>query len=66
MGNWTGGEKVRIWFGDPIDLSDFYTRGDSVRTHKEIADHLMEQIAQLGREDKQWVEQQGSDEGTVL
>jgi len=21
IGNWTGGEKIRIWFGDPIDFS---------------------------------------------
>jgi hypothetical protein len=24
LGNWTGGEKVRIWFGEQIDLSAFY------------------------------------------
>src|SRR6476469_7045380 len=45
MGNWRGGEKVRIWFGEPIDLSEFYKRGDRIRTHKEIADHLMITIA---------------------
>lgn len=65
LGNWTGGEKVRIWFGEPIDLSDFYTRRDSVRTHKEIADHLMDRIEELGSKDKQWVEQGEADEGTV-
>jgi 1-acyl-sn-glycerol-3-phosphate acyltransferase len=65
MGNWTGGEKVRIWFGEPIDLSEFYPRRDSVRTHKQIADHLMERIADLGRRDREWTEQQGRDEGTV-
>jgi 1-acyl-sn-glycerol-3-phosphate acyltransferase len=66
LGNWTGGEKVRIWFGEQIDLSDFYTRRDSVRTHKEIADHLMERIRELGLKDKQWIEQGEADEGTVL
>ena len=45
-----GGEKVRIWFGEPIDLSEFYLRGDRIRTHKEIADHLMTKIARTGGE----------------
>ena len=53
MGNWRGGEKVRIWFGEQIDLSDFYERSDRLRTHKQIADHLMTKIAELGQQDKQ-------------
>jgi len=53
MGNWRGGEKVRIWFGEQIDLSDFYERSDRLRTHKEIADHLMTKIAELGQQDKE-------------
>lgn len=52
LGNWTGGPKVRIWFGRPIDLSSFYEKGDRIRTHKEIADHLMSKIAELGEEDR--------------
>lgn len=52
MGNWTGGPKVRIWFGEPIDLSEFYAKGDRIRTHKEIADFLMTKIAELGVEDR--------------
>lgn len=51
LGNWTGGEKVRIWFGEEIDLSEFYEKGDRLRTHKEIADHLMSKIAELGKKD---------------
>jgi 1-acyl-sn-glycerol-3-phosphate acyltransferase len=47
LGNWTGGEKVRIHFGKPIVLDEFYERADRLRTHKEIADHLMEKIAEL-------------------
>ncbi len=54
IGNWTGGPKVRIWFGAPIDLGQFYEKGDRLRTHKEIADHLMESIGKLGEEDKAW------------
>lgn len=52
LGNWTGGEKVRIWFGEPIDLSEFYEKGDRLRTHKEIADFLMTKIGDLAKKDK--------------
>jgi 1-acyl-sn-glycerol-3-phosphate acyltransferase len=52
LGNWRGGEKIRIWFGEPIDLSEFYEQGDRVRTHKEIADHLLEKIGELAELDK--------------
>lgn len=52
MGNWTGGEKVRIWFGEPLDLSEFYAKSDRLRTHKEIADFLMTKISDLGEKDK--------------
>ena len=52
LGNWRGGEKIRIWFGEPLDLSEFYARGDRLRTHKEIADFLMAKIGELGEEDE--------------
>ena len=52
LGNWRGGEKIRIRFGEPVDLSTFYEKGDRVRTHKEIADHLMGQISALAEEDR--------------
>lgn len=55
LGNWTGGEKVRIWFGEPIDLSPFYGKGDRLRTHKEIGDFLMTKIAELGEKDKEFM-----------
>lgn len=57
LGNWTGGEKVRIWFGEQIDLSEFYEKRDSIRTHKEIGDFLMEKIELLGQRDKVWTGQ---------
>ncbi|MFT3746098.1 MAG: lysophospholipid acyltransferase family protein [Pyrinomonadaceae bacterium] len=53
LGNWTGGEKVRIWFGEQIDLSDFYEKGDRLRTHKEISDHLMIKISELAEQDRE-------------
>ena len=53
LGNWTGGEKVRIWFGEPVDLAAFYEKTDRLRTHKEIADFLMTKIAELGDKDRE-------------
>ena len=55
LGNWTGGEKVRIWFGEPVELSEFYEKRDSIRTHKEIADFLMTRIVDLGETDREWM-----------
>lgn len=52
LGNWTGGDKVRLHFGKPVDLSEFYDKRDSIRTHKEIADHLMSKIAELAENDR--------------
>ena len=52
LGNWSGGEKVRIRFGKMIDLSEFYEKPDRLRTHKQIADHLMFKIGELAREDR--------------
>ncbi len=52
LGNWRDGEKIRIYFGKPIELSEFYERRDSLRTHKEIADFLMLKIGELAEEDK--------------
>lgn len=55
LGNWTGGEKVRIWFGEQLDLSGFRGKRDALRTHKEISDFLMTKIAELGEKDREWV-----------
>ena len=52
LGNWRGGEKVRIWFGEQIDLSDYFVKTDRMRTHKEIADLLLEKIRELSDSDK--------------
>lgn len=52
MGNWRGGEKVRLHFGKPVDLSEFYEKRDSLRAHKEIGDFLMAKIGELAAEDK--------------
>lgn len=52
LGNWRGGEKVRIRFGELVDLSEFYEKRDALRTHKEIGDFLMSKIADLAEEDR--------------
>lgn len=52
LGNWRGGEQIRIYFGEPIDLSEFYGKRDSLRTHKEIADYLMSKIGELAEIDR--------------
>jgi 1-acyl-sn-glycerol-3-phosphate acyltransferase len=52
LGNWSSGEKIRLWFGEPVDLSAFYEKRDSLRTHKEIADFLMSKIGELGEKDR--------------
>ncbi|MFL6253830.1 MAG: lysophospholipid acyltransferase family protein [Pyrinomonadaceae bacterium] len=52
LGNWRGGEKVRVRFGPALELSAFYERRDSVRTYKEIADFVMSKIAELGEQDR--------------
>lgn len=52
LGNWTGGEQVRIWFGERVDLAEFYEKSDRLRTHKEIADFLMTKIGELAEKDR--------------
>jgi 1-acyl-sn-glycerol-3-phosphate acyltransferase len=52
LGNWRGGEPVRVRFGPALDFAQFYDRRDSVRTYKEIADHVMSKIAELGEQDR--------------
>ncbi|MCA1574323.1 MAG: 1-acyl-sn-glycerol-3-phosphate acyltransferase [Acidobacteria bacterium] len=52
MGNWTGGEKIRIHFGPQLDLSDYLSRKDRARTYREISKFAMSKIAELGEEDR--------------
>jgi 1-acyl-sn-glycerol-3-phosphate acyltransferase len=52
LGNWRGGEKIRVHFGPALDLSEFYERRDSARTYMEIAGFVMSKIAELGEQDR--------------
>jgi 1-acyl-sn-glycerol-3-phosphate acyltransferase len=53
LGNWTGGEQIRIHFGPQLDLSEHLAKKDRIRTYKEIADFVMSKIAELGEQDRQ-------------
>src|SRR5688572_33248519 len=53
LGNWTGGEKIRIHFGPLLDLSSHLEKPDRIRTYKEISDFIMKKIAELGDQDRQ-------------
>ena len=56
LGNWTGGEQIRIHFGPQLDLDEHLMKSDRMRTYKEIADFVMSKIADLAEIDrKMWV-----------
>jgi 1-acyl-sn-glycerol-3-phosphate acyltransferase len=61
LGNWRGGQPVRIHFGPAIDLTEFQNRRDSLRTYKEIADFVMSKIAELGERDRELRAAEGRD-----
>jgi 1-acyl-sn-glycerol-3-phosphate acyltransferase len=52
LGNWFGGDNIRIHFGQMLDLSDFIARKDHVRTYKEIGEFVMSKIGELGEADR--------------
>jgi 1-acyl-sn-glycerol-3-phosphate acyltransferase len=52
LGNWSGGEKIRIHFGPQIDFSAFQAKRDHLRTYKEISELVMHKIAELGEQDR--------------
>ena len=52
MGNWRGGEKIRIHFGPQIDFTDYFNRKDHVRTYMEIGKVVMQRISDLGEQDR--------------
>ena len=60
LGNWTGGEKIRIYFGPQIDFSEHLVKKDRVRTYKEIADFVMKKIEELADEDRRMYGKGGS------
>lgn len=61
LGNWRGGEKIRIHFGPLLDLSEHLSKPDRVRTYKEISEFVMRKIADLGEQDRQRRTEQNPD-----
>jgi 1-acyl-sn-glycerol-3-phosphate acyltransferase len=53
LGNWTGGEKIRIHFGPQIDFTSYLSKREHLRTYKEISDFVMSKIAELGEQDRE-------------
>lgn len=69
QGNFDGrGEPVIIVFGEPLDLTAFYARGTRLRVQKEVADHVLEAIARLGEQEREYraTVQAGRTRGPVL
>ena len=50
--NWNREEVIRIHFGPVLDLTEYLQKPDRLRTHKEIADAVMEKVAELGEGDR--------------
>src|SRR5258706_13341577 len=46
LGNWTGGEPIRIHFGTQLELSKHLTKKDRSRTYKEIANFVRVKMAE--------------------
>jgi len=57
LGNWRGGEKIRIHFGPGLELSDLLSKPDRVRTYIEISQFVMSKIAELGEQDREMIAQ---------
>jgi 1-acyl-sn-glycerol-3-phosphate acyltransferase len=53
LGNWFGGEPIRIHFGKRLDLSEYIAKKDHVRTYKEIGEFVMSKIGELGEADRE-------------
>ena len=53
LGNWTGGEPIRIHFGKQIDFQEYLEKKDHMRTYKEISEFVMSKIAELGLQDRE-------------
>ena len=51
--NWNRDEVIRIYFGPTMDLSDHVNKPDRLRTHKEIADFVMQKISELADQDRE-------------
>ena len=60
--NYSAGEAVRVHFGAPIDLRAYFEKPDRSRTYLEIAQYVMQCIAELGEQDRKMI----ADEEDIL
>jgi 1-acyl-sn-glycerol-3-phosphate acyltransferase len=54
--NWNREEVIRIHFGPQLDLTEELRKPDRLRTHKEIADLVMQKIGELGERDRKMLD----------
>jgi hypothetical protein len=52
LGNWRGGEKIRIHFGKQLEIAPYLAKPDRARTYIEISEFVMSKIAELGEQDR--------------
>lgn len=50
--NFVGGDRVRVWFGEPVDLDALLALPGKGSTYKGIVDAVMDRVRQLGDEDR--------------
>jgi hypothetical protein len=50
--NWNREEVIRIYFGPQLDLTEHLNKPDRLRTHKAIADLVMQKIGELAEIDR--------------
>jgi 1-acyl-sn-glycerol-3-phosphate acyltransferase len=50
--NWNREEVIRIYFGPQLNLAEHLTKPDRLRTHKELADLVMQKIGELAEIDR--------------
>jgi 1-acyl-sn-glycerol-3-phosphate acyltransferase len=50
--NWNREEEIRIYFGAQLNLTEHLNKPDRLRTHKEIADLVMQKIGELAKIDR--------------
>ena len=50
--NWSGGEPVRVWFDEPVDLEAHYALPGKGSTYKQITETVMTRVQALAERDR--------------
>lgn len=50
--NWSGGEPVRVWFDEPVDLDAHYALPGKGSTYKQITETVMTRVQALAERDR--------------